>query len=216
MRRLLFLAALAIALCGSVLLVSAAPSAPAVVSIGSATGTVGQPLTLTLSVADASNLGAFEATLSTTGLDVQSVSLGSFLGSSGRSTGLLPTRTLSDSVVFGAYSFGSAPGTSGTGTLASIVVIPRTTGTRPLTLTAMLTDPMGSTLASTAVSGELSVSGGLGDLNYDGRVDLLDIQIVAGRWMCAACYDPRVDFDKDGDIDIIDVQAVAGRWGTQY
>jgi hypothetical protein len=56
-----------------------------------------------------------------------------------------------------------------------------------------------------------------GDLNGDGKIDIIDVQIIAGRWNTKSghpLYEKRYDLDEDGDIDIFDVQAVTSRWGT--
>lgn len=55
------------------------------------------------------------------------------------------------------------------------------------------------------------------DTNADDRIDILDVQAVAGRWNTKVgdlLYAPKYDFNTDGRIDILDVQAVAGRWNT--
>jgi len=57
----------------------------------------------------------------------------------------------------------------------------------------------------------------LGDVNEDGRVNVEDIQLVAGHWGASASnpdhYDPRCDFDGDGNIDVVDIAVVAGQLG---
>ncbi len=59
------------------------------------------------------------------------------------------------------------------------------------------------------------------DLDCDGDVDIVDIQLVAGRWG-AECdnpepqfpdYVPEYDIDQDCDIDIMDIQKVATHYG---
>ena len=64
-----------------------------------------------------------------------------------------------------------------------------------------------------------SSSGFWADIDRDGDVDILDVQLVAARWNSHAGdpnYDPRCDVDNegqgDGDIDILDVQLVASWW----
>lgn len=56
-----------------------------------------------------------------------------------------------------------------------------------------------------------------GDMNADGKVDVVDIMLVAGRWPAARGdpkYDVRYDIDGSGQIDIVDIMFVAARWNT--
>jgi hypothetical protein len=47
------------------------------------------------------------------------------------------------------------------------------------------------------------------DLNRDGRVDILDIQLVAAAWGSA---NSAYDFNGNGTVDTADVMHVASRW----
>jgi glucose/arabinose dehydrogenase len=49
------------------------------------------------------------------------------------------------------------------------------------------------------------------DLNGDGQVDVLDIQLAAGDWQ-RPDFVPDYDVDCDGVVDIVDVQSVAAAW----
>jgi len=54
------------------------------------------------------------------------------------------------------------------------------------------------------------------DVNNDGVVNLVDVQLVASRWRARqgeANYIPAYDLDSDGDIDIVDIMRVSGHWG---
>lgn len=53
------------------------------------------------------------------------------------------------------------------------------------------------------------------DVNCDGLVDVVDVQMSAAAWGCTGPYAcPRsFDQDGDGDVDVADVQRVAGSWG---
>ncbi|MBN2103141.1 VCBS repeat-containing protein, partial [bacterium] len=60
------------------------------------------------------------------------------------------------------------------------------------------------------------------DIDCDGDVDVVDIQMVAGKWMTDegdANYNPLCDVNNegqgDGKIDIVDIQLVAGWWGKE-
>ncbi len=52
------------------------------------------------------------------------------------------------------------------------------------------------------------------DVHGDGRVDVSDVQYVAGYWQAVSPPD-RADRDNDGDVDVFDISLVAGEWNTQ-
>ncbi|MEZ4768417.1 MAG: S8 family serine peptidase [Caldilineales bacterium] len=52
------------------------------------------------------------------------------------------------------------------------------------------------------------------DIFGDGKVDITDVQYVAGYWQ-AATPPSRADRDGDGDVDVIDLALVAGEWNSQ-
>ena len=98
---------------------------------------------------NAVDLGSFEFELSyqPTVIYVKGVELGPFLGSTGRSTGVVGP--VIDNVAgwmsFGAFSFGSQPGPSGTGTLATITFSTAGMGTSLLDLqNSQVTDTQGN------------------------------------------------------------------------
>ncbi len=72
----------------------------------------------------------------------------------------------------------------------------------------------GQSIPGTADDGSVRIQG-LYDLNDDGRVDVLDIQLIASCWhiaiggSCPSSY----DVNRSGAIDIVDVQQLAGAWG---
>ena len=63
------------------------------------------------------------------------------------------------------------------------------------------------------------------DINGDGKVDIVDIMLVASRWSTSCDnpdpdnnpdtpnYESRYDLDSDCDIDIMDIMRVVARWG---
>ena len=110
------------------------------VRIDPATSVVGagQTFTVAVMIDQASNLGGFEFTLRFTPATVtaDSVTLGDFLGSTGRT--VIPVgpniNNQTGRVSFGAASIGSAPGPNGTGVLASVTFTTQSYGESPLDL----------------------------------------------------------------------------------
>lgn len=57
------------------------------------------------------------------------------------------------------------------------------------------------------------------DVNDDGVVNLVDIQLVAGSWRCACnedCYETLHDLNGDCGIDVVDVMLVVASFGNRY
>jgi len=50
-----------------------------------------------------------------------------------------------------------------------------------------------------------------GDINGDGKVDLLDLSTLAAWWGTA---NVDVDFNRDGTVDLLDLSTLASAWGT--
>ncbi len=101
------------------------------------TTVAGGTVTLDLVGEGTTNLGAFEVDLvrDASVADVAEVSLGDFLGSTGRNTMLLgPDRRQPAWVTFGAFSWGHEPGPDGSGVLARITLQATGVGTTTLTL----------------------------------------------------------------------------------
>jgi thermitase len=180
----------------------------------------GGPFTLTVAISDVNNLGGFQFDVNydQTVISPTQVSLAPFLGSAGRTASPVGPTYVAGRLTFGAFSFGSAAGPSGSGALAVITFAPVAEGTTAVTL--------GNVSVTTANAGAISVAMQNGqvrvtrcpyDLDGNGRVDIMDIMLVASHWGCRsgdACYDARYDLDEDGDIDIVDIMRVAAAWGT--
>ena len=174
-----------------------------------------------MTVADVTALGGFEFTLSYPQqmLHVTRAGLGDFLASTGRQP--VPVGPVIDNgagtVKFGAATTGSAPGPNGDGVLADVCFEPQKGGKAELAFAeGQLTDTFGAVIpvslhgATVAIDACYSV-----DMDCDGDVDIVDVQLVAARWGSRqgdALYDAQYDLDDDGDIDIVDVQIVAARW----
>ena len=178
--------------------------------------------TLNLTVADVTNLAAYQTDLTYDPaiVNVTAVDLGAFLGSTGRTA--VPIGPTIDNtagkVTFGAFSFGSPPAVSGAGTLATITFQPKIVGSTVLHLqTTGLSDPNGNAISVATEDGQVQILNCFGDFNGDNKVDIFDLQRVAGHWNCRtgqACYDAQYDTEPDGDIDVFDLQRFAAAWGT--
>lgn len=129
---------------------------------------VGATFAVTVQVEAADNLGAFEfdfgSTASVASTTAADIHLGSFLGSTGRSTGELrlaaspiaPGRPL-----YAAYSYGLPQGPSGSGQLATIRMLAAGVGTSSLDLGNLkVTDIAGVEVVATSVSGSVVVRSG--------------------------------------------------------
>ena len=103
---------------------AAASAQAAVVEIDPAikAADTGETFTVAVAITNTSDLGAFEfeVTYDHTCVDATGVTLGSFLGSTGRSTGEVGPSFATGSVTYAAFSYGADPGPGGNGTLATI------------------------------------------------------------------------------------------------
>ncbi len=176
----------------------------------------------------ATNLGSFEFTISYNKdivqiVNVSDVVLGAFLGSTGRT--VIPLGPDIDNnigkIVFGGASLGAAAGPTGNGVLATITWKALSEGTTTLDLnTVKVSDILGVEIPKNEVDGQIEVTECFwADVDCDGDVDIIDIQLVAARWNTQVGdpeYAPNYDVDNegqgDGDIDIIDIQLVASWW----
>ncbi|MCR4439992.1 MAG: FlgD immunoglobulin-like domain containing protein [bacterium] len=177
---------------------------------------------------DATNLGSFQFEIGYDPAVVQlrgssPVQLGSFLASTGRT--VIPVGpaidTTAGTIVFGAATFGTQAGPTGSGVLATISWTAVGEGTSSLDLrNVQVSDINGVVIPASEIDGEITVKRGFwADVNNDNRIDIIDIQLVCAHWNTRAGdpnYDPQYDVDNegqgDGDIDIIDIQLVASWW----
>lgn len=126
------------------------------------TVTLGQSFTVSVMIDQASNLGGFQFDLRyvTTVVTVANVTLGSFLGSTGRSVFPLPPTidNQNGKVTFGAFSFGAQAGPDGTGVLAIINLTAQGEGESPLDLQKVqVLDAFGNPQAVTVEDGSVVV-----------------------------------------------------------
>jgi hypothetical protein len=55
-----------------------------------------------------------------------------------------------------------------------------------------------------------------GDLNGDGRVNILDLSILLSNWnrTTGNLTNPKADLNGDGKVDILDLSILLSRWGN--
>ena len=128
---------------------------------------VGAQFVVTIQIEGATNLGAFEfefganpAIATTTVADIH---LGTFLGSTGRTTGELRLASSPSAPVrplYAAYSYGTPAGPSGNGPLVTIVMQATGPGTSSLDVVQLkVTDVSGVEVPATSISGSVQVQG---------------------------------------------------------
>ena len=199
--------------------------AVAPVSVSPASGAVGTDeasYTVNIEVGTVSDLGHFQFDLlfEPAVVQVSSVNLGWFLGSAGRSTATVgpDINNTTGIVTFGGYSYGSNPGASGSGTLATVTFTPAAQGSSAFTLqNVQLIDTVSGVIPVQLNDGQVQVVVYPAyDFDRDCEITVLDIMQVASRWNTHTSdpgYDPAFDLDSDGDIDIADIAMVANTWG---
>ncbi|MEX2246818.1 MAG: thrombospondin type 3 repeat-containing protein [Dehalococcoidia bacterium] len=123
----------------------------------------GSVFAVEVSVQQVSGLGAFAFTLGfdPSVLDLQGLSLGAFLGSSGRTVNCLAPMTSTGSVAWTCVTLGGAPlGPSGSGTLAILTFSASAVGVSPLDLSdVQLTTISGAPIAAAFLGGVRTVTG---------------------------------------------------------
>jgi hypothetical protein len=183
----------------------------------SSTVSTGATLGVNIVVDNAADLGGFEFTMTFDPAVVTAVTvtLGSFLGSTGRSVGAVTPiiDNTMGTVKYAAFSMGTGPGPDDTGTLAVVTLQAVAAGSTGLNFSqAQLTDtqwyPM--TVVTPSISaGTVTVSAGiLGDVNGDGLVDSTDALIIlsadVGVNTSQFCPMDCGDANADGYIDSTD------------
>lgn len=192
---------------------------------GSVRAYVNVPITISVAVSNVTNLGAFSFDLGFNPLNVsvEAISLGGFPNSSGRAF-IASGQAISNvagTASAGYFSLGSAPpGPTGSGAIVNIRLLPKLAGAVPFVLSAaQMASVDGEPISFAIVNGSLSIENScFADYDYDGDIDILDVQRVAYRWNTHAgdgVYEPLYDSDHDGYIDILDVQRAAYRWNTR-
>jgi predicted aspartyl protease len=142
----------------------AAPVQPAVMKIEPDFQLVdpGDTFSVTVEIRDlvGAGLGAFEFALTYDPTYVQAtdVTLGPFLGSTGRTVGEVGPLYATGVVTYGAYSMGTSPGPSGNGVLATITFQATSVGTSTLHLQNVnVTNTAGGLISTNTEDGEVEV-----------------------------------------------------------
>lgn len=203
------------------------PESAATVTVDPTDTLVSHPSSFTVNIIikNVEDMGSFQFDLAfdPSKLQVDSIDLGDFLGSTGNTASPVgPTIDSENGIAtFGAFSFGPNPGPTGSGILARISLSTKDIAdATDLDLeNVQVTDKEGDLLPVEVIDGKVTiVSRYPYDIDDDGDVDIVDIQLVAARWNTKkgdAKYDPFCDIDGDRDIDVVDIQRVAAHWGEK-
>ena len=128
---------------------------------------------------------------------------GTIDNTTGKITGLNATRFNED-------------GATGTGTLLSVVFLPKAEGETQLTLNNFqLGSTTGEPIAADPHGVVITIEGQLatGDVNRDGQVNVLDMILVSRHFGEDASVNPQADVNRDGIINIQDLIVVAQHLG---
>ncbi len=122
----------------------------------------GEMFTVALEIEDAENLGAFQFDMAfdPAVVQVEAVTLGDFLGSTGRSTAPLGPEidNAAGTVTLGGFTFGRQPGAGGDGVLAIVTLAAQEMGSNWLALdNVQVTATLGRAQAVTVQSGSVMV-----------------------------------------------------------
>ena len=119
-----------------------------------------------------------------------------------------------DKTVYIAATSITGAASARTGTLATLTfeVIEIKNSTIKL-MDVILSDSAGMSLAVAIRNGQLETIqlSSIEDINEDGKVNILDLTLVASNLMAAAPIKGRVDVNKDGRVNILDLVLVAQR-----
>jgi thermitase len=187
------------------------------------TAVLSSSVTVTVSILNVADLGSFQFDLTYIPSVVTATNAicGPFLGSTGRSVNPVgPTIDNAEGrITFGCSSEGSEPGPDGAGTLATLTFNAVGLGSSPLQFeNVQVTDTADIVITVGTQDGNVTVTTACReDVNGDGRINIVDIQLVAARWNTAIGdpdYDSLYDINEDGRINIVDIQLVAAKWNT--
>ncbi len=191
-------------------------------SITDPTLTPSSTFNISIKIINATNLFSFEFRLnySSTVLEALGVQEGTFLSNTG-TTSILKNETdnILGSVLF-SVGLTAPPGVTGDGTLAMITFHVIANGTTSLNLNnIILKDPDNQVLNFTEADGSFSnLTFKPGDINKDGKVNLVDLVEAAIRFGATPTdtqrWNPECDMNHDGIINVFDLILVVILFGT--
>ena len=190
-------------------------------------GKLGKLFNVTVNTRDVTNLYAYEFKLdyNTTLLQVTKVYNGSFFPLPPKSIiAKLQINNTAGTVWFAASLLAPEAPKSGSGVLATITFnttysapYPETAGCTLHLYNVKFSDSNANPITVNIIDGEYKFIALHGDINGDGRVDILDIVIVTSAFGCTPSdpsWNPKADLKTDGIIDIFDVVLVANNYGA--
>jgi len=122
----------------------------------------GRSIELRVVIDGVQNLGAFQFTLvyDPEIVKVEAVSVGDFPASTGRSVNPLGPKVENGRALFGAFSFGDAPGPNGNGVLAVVTLVAKGPGESELRLDdVQVVDIAGNRIPATVENGSIRITG---------------------------------------------------------
>lgn len=191
-------------------------------------GQASEPLDISIRVDSVANLGGFELTLTwdpnrlvpIDGTPSQVLSIGPFLGSTGRSPTCLRDLTVPGRAWILCYTLGASPdGPTGGGVIAVMRFKAPVTSTQGWSLLSFsevqLADITGASIGVTSQNGLVAVVP-CSDVTGEGAVNIFDMAVVAahfGQTSASPGWLPAADVTDDNVVNIFDLSAVAAAFG---
>jgi len=182
----------------------------------------------TIEISDITNLGSFELNLDFDAnyLQANSVTLGSFLGSTGRQVFPL-TNDIDNTnglIEYAVTTLGSSlPGPNGDGILLNIewtsLNVDEDVNTDLILQNIQMTEPDGTLIPVSIENASITINSCYSrDFDCDCDVDIVDVTMAAytyGSSLGNPNYNASYDLDDDGDIDIVDITMVTYDYGWE-
>ena len=184
---------------------------------------VGATFTLNFTIGDVTDLAGWQlgVTFNPSVLSVVSVNEGNFLKRDGQAVTLLQGGNIDNiagSITNISEVYLGTGGVSGTGVLFSITFLAKNVGEGSLQLRDVhLGSPSGAAIPYEITIHPVTIDNlfPAWDVNGDGRVDVIDLLLVAGNFGQSNLTDLRIDVNGDGAINIFDMIVVAQHFGEQ-